>query len=211
MRSDLTSTNDILFNKKGPWFVIGKACSPNPKKYNADIGNSGSHLRTESADNSKALTVTATSDAHPFCTLLYNTGLQWTWMQPVYMRRTYKPHMQKRNPTYQPCTCQAHPHYERMKLNAKTPSVGITALWGISEGRSCPTFEGRLQHRGWLEGQEQLLGVLAERATLVSGYDELPDEASPVSDIIVLVVLGQVEHVLSQQLGLYGTQEGGIL
>lgn len=33
---------------------------------------------------------------------------------------------------------------------------------------------------------------------------ELPKEPCPVSDVVVLVVLGQVEHILAQQLGLFG-------
>lgn len=51
-------------------------------------------------------------------------------------------------------------------------------------------------------GQEELLGILVEGPALLSGHDELADEASPVTDVIILVVLGQVEDVLGQQLAL---------
>jgi len=58
-------------------------------------------------------------------------------------------------------------------------------------------------------GQEELLGVLVECPTLLSGHNELADEASPVTDVIILVVLGQVEDVLGQQLALrQGTCSG---
>lgn len=51
-------------------------------------------------------------------------------------------------------------------------------------------------------GQEELLGIFIEGPALLSGHDELADEASPVADVIILVVLGQVEDVLGQQLAL---------
>lgn len=52
-------------------------------------------------------------------------------------------------------------------------------------------------------GQEELLGILIEGPALLSGHDELADEASPVTDVVILVVLGQVEDVLGQQLALW--------
>lgn len=64
------------------------------------------------------------------------------------------------------------------------------------------TFKWRLQHRCRFEGQEQLFSVLAERPALLSGHDELADEPCTVADVVVLIVLGQVENVLSQQFGL---------
>ena len=64
------------------------------------------------------------------------------------------------------------------------------------------TFEGRLEDGRRLQSQDQLLGVLAERPALVRGHYELANEASPVPDVVVLVVFGQVQDVLSEQLGL---------
>ena len=64
------------------------------------------------------------------------------------------------------------------------------------------TFKWRFEDGRRLKGQEQLLGILAEGTTLVSGHDELADEACPVANVIVLVVLGQVQHVLSEQFCL---------
>lgn len=51
--------------------------------------------------------------------------------------------------------------------------------------------------------QEELLGIFVEGPTLLGGHNELADEASTVTDVVILVVLGQVEHVLSQQLALH--------
>lgn len=51
-------------------------------------------------------------------------------------------------------------------------------------------------------GQEELLGILVEGPTLLGGHNELADEASPVTNVIILVVLGQVKDVLGQQLAL---------
>lgn len=65
------------------------------------------------------------------------------------------------------------------------------------------TFKRRLQHRCRFEGEEEFLSVFAERSALLSGHDELPNEPSPVPDVVVLVVLGQVENILSQQLSLW--------
>lgn len=64
------------------------------------------------------------------------------------------------------------------------------------------TFKGRLEHWRGLEGEEQLFSVLAERPALLSGHNELADEARAVADVIILIVLGQVENVLRQQFGL---------
>lgn len=72
---------------------------------------------------------------------------------------------------------------------------------------SAPTFEGRLQDGGWFGRQEELLGVAAEGPALLRRHDELPGEACAVTDVIVLVVLGQAQHVLGQQLGL-GNKRG---
>lgn len=44
--------------------------------------------------------------------------------------------------------------------------------------------------------------MAAEGTALLRGDDELPREAGAVSDVVVLVVLGQAQHVLGQQLGL---------
>lgn len=52
-------------------------------------------------------------------------------------------------------------------------------------------------------GQEELLGILIEGSALLGGHDELADEASPVADVIILIVLGQVEDVLGQELALW--------
>ena len=79
-------------------------------------------------------------------------------------------------------------------------------MWSRMTSRCCVgtllTFEGRLKDGRRLQRQDQLLGVLAERPALVRGHDELADEARPVPDVVVLVVLGQVQDVLSEQLGL---------
>ena len=64
------------------------------------------------------------------------------------------------------------------------------------------TFKRRLEDGGRFEGEEQLLSVLAECATLVSGHDELTNEASPISYVVVLIILGQVQNILRQKLGL---------
>lgn len=65
------------------------------------------------------------------------------------------------------------------------------------------TFEGGLQDGSGFLGQEELLGIFVEGPALLGGHNELADEASPVADVIILVVLGQVEHVLGQQLALH--------
>lgn len=64
------------------------------------------------------------------------------------------------------------------------------------------TFKRRLEDRSWFEGEEQLLSVLAESAALLGGNNELTDEACPVTDVVVLVILCQVEDILSQELSL---------
>lgn len=65
------------------------------------------------------------------------------------------------------------------------------------------TFKRRLEHRCRFEGEEEFLSVFAERSALLSGHDELANETCPVPDVIILVILGQVENILSQQLGLW--------
>lgn len=64
------------------------------------------------------------------------------------------------------------------------------------------TFKRRLEHRCRFEGEEQFLSVFAERSALLGGHDELANETRPVPDVVILVILGQVENILSQQLGL---------
>lgn len=64
------------------------------------------------------------------------------------------------------------------------------------------TFKRRLEHWCGLEGEEQLFSVLAERPALLSGHNELADEARTVTDVIILIVFGQVENILRQQFGL---------
>lgn len=64
------------------------------------------------------------------------------------------------------------------------------SVWG--------TFEGRLQHRGWFGGQQDASSVLVEGATLLTGDDELSDEARSVSDVVALVVFAEVQDVLGQ-------------
>lgn len=44
--------------------------------------------------------------------------------------------------------------------------------------------------------------MAAEGPTLLRRDDKLPGEARSVADIVVLVVLGQTQHILGQQLGL---------
>ena len=44
--------------------------------------------------------------------------------------------------------------------------------------------------------------MTAEGPTLLRRDDELPGEACSVSDIVILVILGQTQHILGQQLGL---------
>lgn len=44
--------------------------------------------------------------------------------------------------------------------------------------------------------------MAAEGTTLFRRNDELPGEAGSISDIIVLVVLGQTQHILGQELCL---------
>lgn len=50
--------------------------------------------------------------------------------------------------------------------------------------------------------------MAAEGSTLLRRNDELPGEAGAISDIIVLVVLGQTQHVLGQELGLRRDEKG---
>lgn len=81
---------------------------------------------------------------------------------------------------------------------------------------SCPcasrvgTFEGGLQDGSGFLGQEELLGIFVEGPALLGGHNELADEASPVADVVILVVLGQVEHVLGQQLALHQGAHSGL-
>lgn len=71
----------------------------------------------------------------------------------------------------------------------------------IKDFEAC-TFERRLEHRRRFEGEEEFLSIFAERSALLGGHDELANETRPVPDVVILVVLGQVENILSQQLGL---------
>lgn len=64
------------------------------------------------------------------------------------------------------------------------------------------TFKWRLEDWCRFEGEEQFLCILAECPTLLGGHDELANEACPITDVIVLVILGQVENILCQQFGL---------
>ena len=84
--------------------------------------------------------------------------------------------------------------------------TGVLANSPLPPGRhlliSAPTFEGRFQDRGWFGCQEELLGMAAEGSALLRRDNELPGEARSVSNIVVLVILGQAQHVLGQQLGL---------
>lgn len=59
-------------------------------------------------------------------------------------------------------------------------------------------------------GQEELLGIFIEGPALLSGHDELADETSPVADVVVLVILGQVEDILGQQLALWQRTRSGL-
>ena len=83
---------------------------------------------------------------------------------------------------------------------------GVLANSPLLPGRllliSAPTFEGRLQDWSWFGCQEELLGMAAESPALLRRDNELPGEARSVTDIVVLVILGQAQHVLGQQLGL---------
>ena len=67
---------------------------------------------------------------------------------------------------------------------------------------SVVTFKLGLEDRGRFGSQEDFLGVLGEHTLVACRENELAQEAGPVADVIVLVVLGQVEHVLAQQLCL---------
>lgn len=76
----------------------------------------------------------------------------------------------------------------------------------IKSGSS--TFERRLENRRRFEGEEQFLSVLAEGPTLFDGHDELTNEACTVTNVVVLVVFGQVEDILCQKLGLQEGERG---
>lgn len=78
-----------------------------------------------------------------------------------------------------------------------TPSCDQALLNG-----SC-TFKWRLEDWCGFEGEEQFLSVLAERSTLLGGHDELANETRPITDVVILVVFGQVENILRQQFGLF--------
>ena len=60
------------------------------------------------------------------------------------------------------------------------------------------TFELGLQHGRRLRREQNLLGVFRQRTTLLGRHDELAQEARAVANVVVLVVLGQVEHILTQ-------------
>ncbi len=49
--------------------------------------------------------------------------------------------------------------------------------------------------------------MFGERARLLAGQHEGAQEARAVPDVVVLVVLGQVEHVLTQQLRLFRVRD----
>lgn len=53
--------------------------------------------------------------------------------------------------------------------------------------------------------------MAAKGPTLLGRDDELPGEACPVTNIIVLVIFGQTQHILGQQLGLEEQEEVGQL
>ena len=44
--------------------------------------------------------------------------------------------------------------------------------------------------------------MAAEGPALLRRDNELPGEARSVSDVVVLIILGQTQHILGQQLGL---------
>ena len=69
------------------------------------------------------------------------------------------------------------------------------------------TFKRRLQDRSGFQGKEQLLSVLAKGTALFQGHNKLADESSSVTNVIVLVILRQVEDVLSKQFSLQVAQE----
>lgn len=54
------------------------------------------------------------------------------------------------------------------------------------------TFKWRLEDWSRFQGEEQFLSVLAKSSTLLGGHDKLAYEARPITDVVVLVVLGQV-------------------
>lgn len=64
------------------------------------------------------------------------------------------------------------------------------------------TFKRRLQYRCRFKGKEKLLGVFTQGSTFICGDNELTDEPCTVSDVVVLVILCQVEHILRKKLGL---------
>ena len=57
----------------------------------------------------------------------------------------------------------------------------------------------------WVQGGKSVALISGNLAlTHFLWKDQLLQEACPVPDVVVEVVLGQIEHVLAQQLGLFG-------
>jgi len=65
------------------------------------------------------------------------------------------------------------------------------------------TFELRVEHRSGFLSKEDLLGVLGEHTALLGRQDELAQESRPVAYVVILVVLGEVKDVLTQEVGLF--------
>lgn len=70
-----------------------------------------------------------------------------------------------------------------------------------------PTFEGRLQNRSRFGSHQDPTGVFAQGSALLIWNNQLTNEPCSVSDVIVLIVLAQVQYVLSQQFRLYERKE----
>lgn len=70
-----------------------------------------------------------------------------------------------------------------------------------------PTFEGRLQNRSRFGSHQDPTSVFAQGSALLIWNNQLTNEPCTVSDVIVLIVLAQVQYVLSQQFRLYERKE----
>lgn len=66
-----------------------------------------------------------------------------------------------------------------------------------------PTFESRLQNRSRFGSHQDPTSVFAQGSALLVWDNQLTNEPCSVSDVIVLIVLAQVQYVLSQQFCLY--------
>lgn len=69
------------------------------------------------------------------------------------------------------------------------------------------TFECRLQDGSRFGRHQDAASVFAQGSALLVRNDQLTNEPCSVSDVIILIILAQVQNVLSQQLRLCEREE----